>query len=124
MPSISKAAAYKELVAAIVKANPLDKRHPKCKEHHLMGFKDQPDNQVCIFCGYSPSDYPCALAAVLLAILEKNPANRTRVCLESSGQFFDKLSNQLGVYWDLRHDSLSQQSDECKAFLHSLLCDA
>lgn len=56
----------------------------------------------------------------MLAILAANPANRTLVCLESSGQFFNSLTKQLGVYW-LLGKPLSEQSSETLAFLHSLL---
>jgi hypothetical protein len=70
---------------------------------------------------------PITLAVVLRAILKTNPANRTKVTLESSGQFVETLYNgsfsekQLGPTWNLSADNYDQQSEECKRFIGSLL---
>lgn len=70
---------------------------------------------------------PIRLADVLLTILRDNPANRTNVILESSGQFITKLhngsfsENEAGPYWDLTDDDLNHASPECLQFLAGLL---
>jgi hypothetical protein len=67
------------------------------------------------------------LADVLLAIWQVNPANRTNVVVESAGTFVItswhgvESSRSLGPEWNLPKDDLTQQSDECLAFLADLL---
>lgn len=106
-----------------VEANPLQKKHATCREHHLMGFKNRPKRErVCIFCGYCERDYRFSLAAVLMAAVAANPANRTLLTVESSGQFRNSLTGMLGPYWNLRDDSLDAQSEECISYLHPIVC--
>lgn len=71
---------------------------------------------------------PIRLADVLLAIWKKNPANRTNVVLESSGQF--RVTHTwggrrdiivLGETWNLLEDDIDRQSDDTIEFLHGLL---
>jgi hypothetical protein len=64
---------------------------------------------------------PIRLADVLLAILKQDPANRTKLLLESSGQFRQVFPNRLGPYWNLRADDLEKQSEETISFLYELL---
>jgi hypothetical protein len=69
----------------------------------------------------------CGLADVLLAIWKANPANRTNITVESSGQFIYITYDDAGAYknagpeWNLRKDDLTEQSDESLAFLADLL---
>ena len=105
-----------------VKANPLKKKHVSCREHHLMGFKNRPKRErICIFCGYCEADYHFSLGSILLAVLAANPANRTRVTVESSGQFCNTVTRILGPFWNLRQDSLDAQPPETINFLYDLL---
>lgn len=68
---------------------------------------------------------PIRLADVLLAIITKDPANRTRVIVESSGQFifcvFGDEGKKAGPSWNLLKDSLTDQSPETIDFLYQLL---
>ena len=67
------------------------------------------------------------LADVLLAIYAQSPANKTLITLESDGQFvvtsYDNAGKkmELGPTWNLRKDSLEDQSPECITFISSIL---
>lgn len=70
---------------------------------------------------------PIRLADVLLAIHAKAPENKTRITLESDGQFIQRLDN--GSFtepwarsnWNLKDDNLEHQSEECINFIAELL---
>lgn len=70
---------------------------------------------------------PIRLSDCLLAIITKDPANRTRVIVESSGQFifcvFGDVGKKAGPSWNLLDDDLSHQSSEFIAFLAGLLAE-
>lgn len=70
---------------------------------------------------------PIRLADVLLAIWKKTPSNKTKITVESDGQFlvFNPLLNQRFAKqtWNLLKDDLSQQSQETMEFLAGLLSD-
>lgn len=65
---------------------------------------------------------PITLEDVLQTALIADPANRTKLTVESSGQFFNTVTRQLGPYWTLGKP-LDEQSSECIAFLYSLFYD-
>lgn len=77
------------------------------------------------WCDHCETTLPTlTLAVVLRAILKTNPANRTRVIVESSGQFrtwTPDEGNLLGVYWNLEEDEWESQSAETQAFIGRLL---
>lgn len=70
------------------------------------------------------------LADVLLAIVSRQPSNKTLITLESDGQFVEHWFNyagkqsKLGPIWNLRNDSLEWHRDnkpETVAWLAKLL---
>lgn len=68
---------------------------------------------------------PIRLSDVLLAIYKKSPSNKTRITVESDGQFirYNPLINQrfAEAWWNLKDDNLDSQSKETKQFLIELL---
>lgn len=70
---------------------------------------------------------PIRLSDVLLAILAENPAYRSNINLEPSGQFKVRLDNGSFTEWDLReiwnlsNDDLEHQSEDTLSFIASLL---
>lgn len=74
-----------------------------------------------------PANRPIHLADVLLAISGKSyrpeAALKNRYHITANGIFVDYLARptNTGVFWDLRRDSLTKQSDYCVSFLYELL---
>jgi hypothetical protein len=81
----------------------------------------------CLGCKYRGKKHliqsdprPIRLADVLLAFLTDDALDKYTE-MEGLTMFFDDLKCAIVTIWNLRKDSLSDQSDDCISFLFSLL---
>lgn len=81
----------------------------QCKDHGLCPFKD-----------HSRIGRPIRLADVLLAIDFVRPTKQSWF-VRYDGMFFENRWNEWGPTWNLRQDSLEDQSPEVIAFISSIL---
>jgi hypothetical protein len=119
-PSQSPSAMYEELVAAIVKAVP-GVRYRQC---NICG--EIWSSEVRGYCGkcqaFMGAECPIHSRRIRLAdvLLAFNALERVQGFVGTQGYALDVVL--ILEHWNLRQDSLDQQSPETIAFLHQLLC--